>query len=69
MSTKGQRAKVFWTGTSQAVRLPRELRIQGDTVFVRWEGGTITLDPDGWPEGYVESFAGITDSFERPPQG
>ena len=67
---KNQRAKVFWSGRSQAVRLPKELRFKGDTVLVRREGDAVILEPaDDWPEGYVESFSGIPPSFERPPQG
>lgn len=65
-----KRAKVFWTGRSQAVRLPKEFRFDGDTVLVRREGDTVILEPaNEWPEGYVESFAGIGDDFVRPPQG
>jgi hypothetical protein len=30
---------------------------------------TTPLDANGWPEGYVESFAGISKDFERSPQG
>ena len=29
-----QRAKVFWTGRSQAVRLPKEFRFVGDEVKI-----------------------------------
>jgi antitoxin VapB len=69
-SVKGKRAKVFWTGRSQAVRLPKEFRVETDTVLVRREADLIILEPaDEWPEGYVESFAGVPDNFERPPQG
>ena len=67
MSTK--RAKLFPTGRSQAVRLPKEFRFDGDTVLIRREGAAVILEPDGWPEGYVLSFAGIPDDLERPPQG
>lgn len=67
---KGKRARVFWTGRSQAVRLPKEFRVDGDTVLIRREGDAIVLEPaDVWPEGYVESFAGVPDDFARPPQG
>jgi virulence-associated protein VagC len=31
-------AKVFWTGRSQAVRLPKEFRFDSETVSVRREG-------------------------------
>jgi virulence-associated protein VagC len=67
---KGTRAKVFWTGRSQAVRLPKEFRFETDTVIVRRVGDAIILEPaDDWPDGYVESFSGVPASFERPPQG
>jgi antitoxin VapB len=65
-----QRAKVFWSGRSQAVRLPKEFRFDTDTVLVRREGSSVILEPaDGWPEGYVASFAGAPGDFVRPAQG
>jgi antitoxin VapB len=67
---KAKRAKVFWTGRSQAVRLPKEFRFNSDTVLVRRDGDAVILEPaDDWPEAYVESFSGIPKSFARPPQG
>ena len=67
---KPKRAKVFWTGRSQAVRLPKEFRFDSDTVLVHREGDAVVLEPaDEWPEGYVESFASAPDDFARPPQG
>ena len=63
-------AKIFWTGRSQAVRLPKEFRFDGDTVSVRREGKAVILEPtDEWPERYVESFTGVPTDFVRPPQG
>jgi antitoxin VapB len=38
-------AKVFWSGRSQAVRLPKEFRVEGDEVRIRREGNTIVLEP------------------------
>lgn len=67
---KSKRAKVFWSGRSQAVRLPQEFRFQTDTVLVRREGAAVILEPaDDWPEDYVESFAGAPQDFTRPHQG
>jgi virulence-associated protein VagC len=67
---KAKRAKVCWTGRSQAVRYRKERRFKGDSVLVRREGDAVILAPaDDWPEGYVESFSGIPGSFRRPPQG
>ena len=69
--TKSKKAKLFWTGRSQAVRLPKEFRFEGDSVCVRKEGNAVILEPNqgGWPEGYFESFEGFPQDFERPPQG
>jgi antitoxin VapB len=65
-----KRAKLFWTGRSQAVRLPKEFRFAGDAVRVRRKGNAVILEPlDEWPSDYVESFAGVPSDFERPPQG
>jgi antitoxin VapB len=67
---KAKRAKVFWTGRSQAVRLPKEFRFEGETVLVRREGTAVVLEPaDEWPEGYVKSFIGAPDDLARPRQG
>ncbi len=69
-SSKSKRAKVFWTGRSQAIRLPKEFRFESDTVLVRREGAAVILEPaEEWPEGYVESFAGVPEDFSRPTQG
>ncbi|MGB2627940.1 MAG: AbrB/MazE/SpoVT family DNA-binding domain-containing protein [Candidatus Acidiferrum sp.] len=67
---ESKKAKVFWTGRSQAIRLPKEFRFQTDTVLVRRQGRTVVVEPaHEWPEGYVESFAGLPVDFTRPAQG
>jgi antitoxin VapB len=38
-------AKVFWTGRSQAVRLPKEFRVPGDEVRIHRQGNKIILEP------------------------
>jgi antitoxin VapB len=64
------RAKVFWSGRSQAVRLPKEFRFDTETVLIRREGNAIILEPvDTWPEGYAESFAGVPADLKRHTQG
>ena len=69
-TSRQQTARVFRTGRSQAVRLPKEFRFDGDTVLIHREGNSVILEPlREWPAGYVESFAGVPDDFERPPQG
>jgi antitoxin VapB len=56
-------AKVFMTGRSQAVRLPKEYRVIGDSVYVKRLGNTIVLMPktdDRW----AGLFAAL-DEFPR----
>jgi antitoxin VapB len=38
-------ARLFWTGRSQAVRLPREFRFEGDRVRIRRVGQGVLLEP------------------------
>ena len=38
-------AKLFKIGGSQAVRLPREFRFEGDKVRIRREGNKVILEP------------------------
>src|SRR5262245_21718911 len=69
------RAKVFWTGRSQAVRLPKQMRFSTPEVTVRREGHRLILepldvkrDPKGWPMAFWE-LAGSAPEFsvgERP---
>lgn len=67
---KTKKAKVFWTGRSQAIRLPKEFRFETDAVLVRREGQAVIVEPaHDWPDKYVESFAGVPDDFTRPAQG
>ncbi|HWX56118.1 MAG TPA: type II toxin-antitoxin system VapB family antitoxin [Verrucomicrobiae bacterium] len=40
-----QFAKLFRNGSSQAVRLPREFRFQGDKVRIRRSGKYVVLEP------------------------
>lgn len=66
-------AKVFWSGNSQAVRLPKEFRFPADTaeVEVHREGERIVLEPvqhEEWPEDFWKAFDGMPEDFERPAQ-
>jgi antitoxin VapB len=42
---KPQVARIFQNGRSQAVRLPREFRFEGDEVLIRKEGDDVILSP------------------------
>jgi antitoxin VapB len=66
---------IFTSGGSQAVRIPKELRLDAKRVEIERKGGALILraipEDNAWPEGYLESFGAskIDDTFERPPQG
>lgn len=63
------RAKLFWNGRSQAVRLPKEFRIDGMEVNVRREGTRVILEPvrrRAWPAGFWESWKPVPRDFEAP---
>jgi antitoxin VapB len=46
-----KRAKIFWSGRSQAVRLPKEFRFDVDEVVIRRDGSTIVLELPEAKEG------------------
>ncbi len=63
-------AKVFWTGRSQAVRLPKEMRFSTPEVTIRREGQAVILEPlevkrdaKGWPLDFW-SLAGAAPEFD-----
>ncbi len=43
-------AKIFWSGRSQAVRLPKNFRFQSVEVRIRRQGRAVILEPmaDDW---------------------
>jgi virulence-associated protein VagC len=45
-------ARLFWSGGSQAVRLPKAMRMPGNQVRVRRQGTSVILEPladaDDW---------------------
>jgi len=42
---KAEKAKIFWSGRSQAVRLPKEFRFEGKEVRIRRHGQGVLLEP------------------------
>ena len=53
-------AKLFNNGQSQAVRLPKEFRFEGDEVIIKRSGNAVVLIPSNhsW-----DSLAGSLDKF------
>jgi antitoxin VapB len=54
-----QTARLFKNGRSQAVRLPKEFRFEGDRVFVKKVGNSVVLIP------YQEPWQPLFDSLEQ----
>jgi antitoxin VapB len=64
------RAKLFKSGGSQAVRLPRRYRFVGQReVRIHREGGRVVLEPVRrvWSKKFL-GLAGTTPDFEAPPE-
>lgn len=59
-------AKIFVTGRSQAVRLPKEFRFKGNEVRIRKEGSSVILEPinDDW-EWLNDIHAVVDKDFEE----
>lgn len=57
-------AKLFTNGSSQAVRLPKEFRFDGNEVYVQKIGDTVMLVPKekAW-ETFMDSINGFTDDY------
>ena len=55
-------AKVFWSGRSQAVRLPKAFRFETDEVRIRRQGNAVILEPipQGWD--WLKSVTGPIDA-------
>jgi virulence-associated protein VagC len=65
-----RRAKIFWTGRSQALRLPKEFRFVTREVLIHREGRRVVLEPceidrdaKGWPTAWWQ-LAGSAPEFE-----
>jgi antitoxin VapB len=54
-------AKVFWSGRSQAVRLPKEFRFKTDTVRIRRHGQAVILEPIAQDWAWLDALTGPLD--------
>jgi antitoxin VapB len=54
-------AKLFWSGRSQAVRLPKEFRFPGETVRIRRHGSAVILEPMAEDWSWLDAIAGKLD--------
>jgi antitoxin VapB len=69
-TSRTRRAKLFWNGRSQAVRLPKEFRFEGEEVEIRREGGKVILEEvrrvRRWPRGYWERLGELARGVDFP---
>ena len=55
-------AKVFWSGRSQAVRLPKAFRIEGEEVRIRRHGESVILEPVPTDWAWLDALCGALDA-------
>ncbi|MFM2069096.1 MAG: hypothetical protein RLZZ584_4005 [Pseudomonadota bacterium] len=59
-------AKLFWTGRSQAVRLPKDFRFDGSEVRIRRQGQAVILEPLAADWAWLDALPGALDAdFEQ----
>jgi antitoxin VapB len=56
-------AKLFANGRSQAVRLPKEFRFEGEEVLIERQGDAVILRPMKKKKSWADVFAAL-DAFE-----
>lgn len=61
-------AKIFTNGGSQAVRLPKDCRFEGNEVLVNKIGNVVMLMPknDEWAS-FITALGMFTDDYMREP--
>jgi virulence-associated protein VagC len=65
-------AKLFQNGRSQAVRIPKEFRLEGREVTIRKLGRGLVIEPvsAAWPPGYFDRLRALKRTslgLKRPP--
>jgi antitoxin VapB len=59
-------AKIFWSGRSQAVRLPKEFRFDTDEVRIRRQGAAVILEPVAMDWDWLDEVTGpLDDDFVK----
>ena len=67
-------AKIFWSGRSQAVRLPKDFRFDAETVRIRRHGNAVILEPVTEDWAWLDAVVGKLDedflsgASEQPEQ-
>ena len=65
------RARFFWSGRSQAIRLPKESRIEEVDLLISRRGKALVLEPrrepvdaKSWPRTFWKLFGALPDDFD-----
>jgi antitoxin VapB len=61
MEVAMERAKIFRSGRSQAVRLPKDIRFPGDHARIRRHASAVILEPMPEDWAWLDSIAGKLD--------
>lgn len=67
-------AKIFWSGRSQAVRLPKDFRFDAETVRIRRHGSAVILEPVTQDWAWLDAISGkldkdfVSGANEQPEQ-
>jgi len=54
-------AKIFWSGRSQAVRLPKDFRFDAEKVRIRRHGNAVILEPVTEDWAWLDAVVGKLD--------
>jgi antitoxin VapB len=57
--------KIFWSGRSQAVRLPKAYRLEGEQVRIRRHGAAVILEPIPEDWALLDAMVGSVDDDFR----
>jgi antitoxin VapB len=55
-------AKLFWSGRSQAIRLPKDFRFRGEEVRIRRHGNAVVLEPIANDWSWLDEIVGKLDA-------
>jgi antitoxin VapB len=68
-------ARVFWSGRSQAIRLPKEFRVEEKDLLISRRGKKLVLEPraqpvddKGWPKSFWKLFGTLPEDFDIGPR-
>ena len=67
-------AKIFWSGRSQAVRLPKDYRFDAEKVRIRRHGNAVILEPVTEDWAWLDALVGqldedfLSSASEQPGQ-